>query len=146
MPGDFQSQSRAPAYIGLDRPTIEVGGFLLYRHRRPKRYPPRLGDAVEVTSIQIWAPLDPACLQKVAKQSVTHRDQLENRHPIALHKELQNFSLPVGRIWLHHSGTLGRRSDGAPTVFAISKNAIADAKSVIEKLRTPSLMVTQVNL
>jgi hypothetical protein len=41
---------------------------------------------------------------------------------------------------------LGRRSDVAQTVFAISKNAIADAKSVIEKLRTPSLMVTQVNL
>jgi hypothetical protein len=72
-------------------------------HRRPERYPPRLGDAVKVTSVQIWAPLDPAYLQKVPKQFVTHGDQLENRHPIALHKELQNFSLTVGRIRLHHS-------------------------------------------
>ena len=62
MPGDFQSQSRVPAYIGQDRRTIEPRVLLLDWHRRPKRYPPRLGDAVEVTSIQIWAPLDPACV------------------------------------------------------------------------------------
>jgi hypothetical protein len=48
-------------------------------------------------------PLDPARLQKVPEQFVTHGDQLENWHPITLHKELQNFSLTVGWIRLHHS-------------------------------------------
>jgi hypothetical protein len=44
-------------------------------HRRPERYPSRLGDAVKVTSVRIWAPLDPAYLQKGPKQFVTHGDQ-----------------------------------------------------------------------
>ena len=94
----------------------------------------------------IWAPLNPACLYKVAKQPVTNGDQLEKRHPIALHKELQNFSLTVGRIRLHHPRTLGPRPDVASSVFAMSKDAIADANSAIEKLLTPSLMVTPANL
>ena len=75
MPGDFQSQSRVPAYIGQDRRTIEPRVLLLDWHRRPKRYPPRLGDAVEVTGVQIWSSARSTYLQKVPEQFVTYGDQ-----------------------------------------------------------------------
>ena len=44
-------------------------------HRRPERYPPRLGDAVEVTGVQIWSSARSTYLQKVPEQFVTYGDQ-----------------------------------------------------------------------
>ena len=58
-------------------------GVLPYRYRRSIGGSSRLCDAIEITRFDIWAPLNPARLYKVAKQPVTNGDQLEKRHPIA---------------------------------------------------------------
>jgi hypothetical protein len=42
---------------------------------------------------------------------------------VALHQKLQDFSLTVCRIWLHHSRSI---------VLSISLSAITDANSAIE--------------
>jgi hypothetical protein len=76
-----------PGFLGQKRTAEEsdpqLGAFLSDRHRCPKGGPSRFGDAVEITCVGLWAPLNPARLQKVSKQPVTDRDQLEKRHPIA---------------------------------------------------------------
>lgn len=118
---------------------MRSGGFSPDRNRGPKRDPSRLRDAVKVTCLQIWVPLDPAGFQKVPQQFVTHGDQLKDRHPIALHR---NAELLVDGMLDKASSFLNL---GPPVGRGMSKKAIADAKSVIEKLRTPSLMVTSEN-
>jgi len=61
-------------YTRSKRTSEETGSvaYLPDRHRCLEGGPPRLGDAVEITCLDLWAPLYPACLQKVGEQPVTN--------------------------------------------------------------------------